>query len=217
MCQVVSELQGKMPDTVETLLKQLPGVGRYTAAAIGSIALGQVSTDEDTSCWLALSLPLISLIFHLRRVALWVVPGHWCGGWQRHPGAVSPEGHRSWQHKPSSNRSTLVRLIFIYFLLTLRNLPNGPWQGGTCLAAFVEQLVFSVWWEISILKKTRLKVQKKNKCKSWDMWTGMFSFISTELYLSSPCLATPVHDPLFSTNISGQVIFFWACHYLESF
>lgn len=47
LCQVVSELQGKMPDTVETLLKQLPGVGRYTAAAIGSIALGQVSTAED--------------------------------------------------------------------------------------------------------------------------------------------------------------------------
>lgn len=50
LCQVVSELQGKMPDSVETLLTQLPGVGRYTAGAIGSIALGQVSTAEDTSC-----------------------------------------------------------------------------------------------------------------------------------------------------------------------
>lgn len=54
VCQVVSELQGKMPDTVETLLKQLPGVGRYTAAAIGSIALGHVSAAEDTSCWMFL-------------------------------------------------------------------------------------------------------------------------------------------------------------------
>lgn len=40
--QVVSELNGQMPRTVDSLLKQLPGVGRYTAAAIGSIALGQV-------------------------------------------------------------------------------------------------------------------------------------------------------------------------------
>lgn len=40
--QVVSELKGEMPRTVDSLLKQLPGVGRYTAAAIGSIALGQV-------------------------------------------------------------------------------------------------------------------------------------------------------------------------------
>lgn len=95
LCQVVSELQGKMPDTVETLLKQLPGVGRYTAAAIGSIALGQVRTAEDTVCWMALSLPSIKLIFHLCRVASCVVPGDWCGGWQCHPGAMSPEGHRS--------------------------------------------------------------------------------------------------------------------------
>lgn len=41
--QVVSELKGQMPCTVDSLLKQLPGVGRYTASAIGSIALGQVS------------------------------------------------------------------------------------------------------------------------------------------------------------------------------
>ena len=40
--QVVSELKGQMPRTVDGLLKQLPGVGRYTAAAVGSIALGQV-------------------------------------------------------------------------------------------------------------------------------------------------------------------------------
>ena len=31
-----------MPRTVDSLLKELPGVGRYTAAAVGSIALGQV-------------------------------------------------------------------------------------------------------------------------------------------------------------------------------
>ena len=39
---MVSELKGQMPRTVDSLLKQLPGVGRYTAAAVGSIALGQV-------------------------------------------------------------------------------------------------------------------------------------------------------------------------------
>lgn len=41
--KVVSEFQGQMPRTVDSLHKELPGVGRYTAAAIGSIALGQVS------------------------------------------------------------------------------------------------------------------------------------------------------------------------------
>lgn len=40
--KVVRELRGQMPRTVDSLLKQLPGVGRYTAAAVGSIALGQV-------------------------------------------------------------------------------------------------------------------------------------------------------------------------------
>ncbi|MEQ2166433.1 hypothetical protein GOODEAATRI_028035, partial [Goodea atripinnis] len=44
---VVSELKGQMPRTVDDLLKQLPGVGRYTAAAIGSIALGQVTGAVD--------------------------------------------------------------------------------------------------------------------------------------------------------------------------
>lgn len=37
-----------MPRTVDELLKQLPGVGRYTAAAIGSIALGQVGPHTHT-------------------------------------------------------------------------------------------------------------------------------------------------------------------------
>lgn len=45
--KVVSELKGQMPRTVDTLLKQLPGVGRYTAAAVGSIALGQVTGAVD--------------------------------------------------------------------------------------------------------------------------------------------------------------------------
>ncbi|XP_034736910.1 adenine DNA glycosylase [Etheostoma cragini] len=45
--KVVSELMGQMPRTVDSLLKQLPGVGRYTAAAVGSIALGQVTGAVD--------------------------------------------------------------------------------------------------------------------------------------------------------------------------
>ncbi|KAM9796152.1 adenine DNA glycosylase isoform 1-T1 [Syngnathus typhle] len=45
--KVMSELDGRMPDTVAELLRQLPGVGRYTAAAIGSIALGQVTGAVD--------------------------------------------------------------------------------------------------------------------------------------------------------------------------
>ncbi|XP_008336314.1 adenine DNA glycosylase-like, partial [Cynoglossus semilaevis] len=45
--KVASELNGQMPRTVDSLLKQLPGVGRYTAAAVGSIALGQVAGAVD--------------------------------------------------------------------------------------------------------------------------------------------------------------------------
>ncbi|KAM9848928.1 adenine DNA glycosylase [Aulostomus maculatus] len=45
--KVVSQLDGQMPGTVDSLLKQLPGVGRYTAAAIGSIALGHVTGAVD--------------------------------------------------------------------------------------------------------------------------------------------------------------------------
>ncbi|CAB1324669.1 unnamed protein product [Coregonus sp. 'balchen'] len=45
--KVVSELGGEMPRTVEALLKQLPGVGRYTAGAVGSIALGQLTGAVD--------------------------------------------------------------------------------------------------------------------------------------------------------------------------
>ncbi|XP_076462945.1 adenine DNA glycosylase-like [Babylonia areolata] len=39
--KVVSELKGEMPKSCEELHRQLPGVGRYTAGAIASIALGQ--------------------------------------------------------------------------------------------------------------------------------------------------------------------------------
>ena len=41
--QVVEELEGHVPHTAETLQRLLPGVGRYTAGAIASIAFGQVS------------------------------------------------------------------------------------------------------------------------------------------------------------------------------
>lgn len=42
LCQVVTELGGRMPRTAEELQKLLPGVGRYTAGAIASISYGQV-------------------------------------------------------------------------------------------------------------------------------------------------------------------------------
>lgn len=45
MHKVVKEFGGKMPRTAESLLKHLPGVGRYTAGAIASIAYGQVSGE----------------------------------------------------------------------------------------------------------------------------------------------------------------------------
>ncbi|XP_076857400.1 uncharacterized protein LOC143511708 [Brachyhypopomus gauderio] len=45
--KVVSELGGEMPRTTLELLKQLPGVGRYTAGAVGSIALGLVTGAVD--------------------------------------------------------------------------------------------------------------------------------------------------------------------------
>lgn len=42
LLQVMSQLAGHMPRTAEELQKQLPGVGKYTAGAIASIAFGQV-------------------------------------------------------------------------------------------------------------------------------------------------------------------------------
>lgn len=44
--QVVEELGGHVPRTAETLQRLLPGVGRYTAGAIASIAFGQVSPES---------------------------------------------------------------------------------------------------------------------------------------------------------------------------
>lgn len=45
--QVVEELGGHVPCTAETLQQLLPGVGRYTARAIASIAFGQVSPQAS--------------------------------------------------------------------------------------------------------------------------------------------------------------------------
>ncbi|NXI60410.1 MUTYH glycosylase, partial [Chloroceryle aenea] len=47
LCQVVSELAGRVPRTAETLQKLLPGVGRYTAGAIASISYGQATGVVD--------------------------------------------------------------------------------------------------------------------------------------------------------------------------
>nr|XP_019604934.1 PREDICTED: adenine DNA glycosylase isoform X4 [Rhinolophus sinicus] len=45
--QVVEELGGHVPRTAETLQRLLPGVGRYTAGAIASIAFGQATGVVD--------------------------------------------------------------------------------------------------------------------------------------------------------------------------
>ncbi|KAL6093879.1 hypothetical protein STEG23_017439 [Scotinomys teguina] len=45
--KVVEELEGHMPRTAETLQQLLPGVGRYTAGAIASIAFDQVTGVVD--------------------------------------------------------------------------------------------------------------------------------------------------------------------------
>nr|XP_022313294.1 adenine DNA glycosylase-like isoform X1 [Crassostrea virginica] len=45
--KVVQEFGGKMPRTAEALLKHLPGVGRYTAGAIASIAYSQATGIVD--------------------------------------------------------------------------------------------------------------------------------------------------------------------------
>lgn len=38
--QIVQELGGEFPDNRDSLMKQLPGVGRYSGSAVASIALG---------------------------------------------------------------------------------------------------------------------------------------------------------------------------------
>ncbi|XP_070564071.1 adenine DNA glycosylase-like [Ptychodera flava] len=45
--KVVNEMDGEMPTTAETLLKLLPGVGKYTAGAIASIAFNEVTGVVD--------------------------------------------------------------------------------------------------------------------------------------------------------------------------
>ncbi|KAK7501221.1 hypothetical protein BaRGS_00007706 [Batillaria attramentaria] len=45
--KVVEKLSGQMPRTAEDLQKELPGVGRYTAGAIASIAFGQKTGVVD--------------------------------------------------------------------------------------------------------------------------------------------------------------------------
>ncbi|XP_036303782.1 adenine DNA glycosylase isoform X2 [Pipistrellus kuhlii] len=45
--KVVEELGGQVPRTAETLQRLLPGVGRYTAGAVASIAFGQVTGVVD--------------------------------------------------------------------------------------------------------------------------------------------------------------------------
>ncbi|CAH1243550.1 MUTYH [Branchiostoma lanceolatum] len=45
--KVVKELDGQMPSTAASLLKELPGVGRYTAGAIASISYSQVTGVVD--------------------------------------------------------------------------------------------------------------------------------------------------------------------------
>uniref|UniRef100_A0A4W3I755 Adenine DNA glycosylase n=1 Tax=Callorhinchus milii TaxID=7868 RepID=A0A4W3I755_CALMI len=45
--KVVSEFKGEMPKSAEELQKLLPGVGRYTAGAVASIAFGQVTGVVD--------------------------------------------------------------------------------------------------------------------------------------------------------------------------
>ncbi len=40
--KVVNEFSGEMPRTADEMQKTLPGVGRYTARAIASIAFGEV-------------------------------------------------------------------------------------------------------------------------------------------------------------------------------
>lgn len=45
--KVVSEMGGVIPDAPDVLMKSLPGVGRYTAGAIASIAFNKVAAVVD--------------------------------------------------------------------------------------------------------------------------------------------------------------------------
>ena len=60
----MEELDGEMPKDADSLLKQLPGVGKYTAGAIASIAYNQVQ-------WLVCNLePITVKQINMRPVAL---------------------------------------------------------------------------------------------------------------------------------------------------
>lgn len=124
--QVVSELRGQLPRTVDSLLKQLPGVGRYTAAAIGSIALDQVGPHTHLETCTSAPQPLLCARACSNAALDSLTPsfitddedlcclGYWSSGWQCDSGALSPEGHWSWQYKSCSNRGTLVRWNFTW-------------------------------------------------------------------------------------------------------
>lgn len=99
-----------MPRTVDALLKQLPGVGRYTAGAVGSIALGQVGPHSKHT----------NTHMHATTNGGWddgdlCCLGYWSSGWQCNSCAVPPQGHRSWLHRSCGNRGTLVRSNFKVF------------------------------------------------------------------------------------------------------
>ena len=55
--KIVDELDGQMPRSSEDLLKKLPGVGRYTAGAIASIAYGEVSISTIITLGFCLKIP----------------------------------------------------------------------------------------------------------------------------------------------------------------
>ena len=55
--KIVDELDGQMPRSSEDLLKKLPGVGRYTARAIASIAYGEVSISTIITLGFCLKIP----------------------------------------------------------------------------------------------------------------------------------------------------------------
>ena len=48
----MKEMDGQMPDSAEKLMTTLPGVGRYTAAAIASIAFQKVCQLQTQTTYL---------------------------------------------------------------------------------------------------------------------------------------------------------------------
>jgi A/G-specific adenine glycosylase len=82
--KVAGELGGRFPDSEERL-RELPGVGPYTAAAIAAIAFDQRATAVDGNierviCRLfAIEEPLPAAKTEIRRVAERLTPGERCG------------------------------------------------------------------------------------------------------------------------------------------